>query len=300
MPDKQRSTLWLKILTLVILAGILGVIAIDLLLSGYIRVPFTINFNPPTPTVIDIAQFFEAPATPTPFQPLPTFTLTPTGTPTAIPTATPTRTPKPTKTPMPAPTQPEFVPNLGGSEDSALINGIYGFNQTHSLSCESRSAVDWAAFYGVTISENTFQNNLPTSDDPDAGFVGSPDGGGGQIPPYSYGVHADPVAALLRSYGLEAKAVHGYSFDDLRGQVASGNPVIVWVYGNVWSGGSPVAYTALDGNTTTVLAYEHTVIVFGYDANSVWILDGGVAYMRTNSVFKDSWSNLGNMAVIKD
>jgi uncharacterized protein YvpB len=158
--------------------------------------------------------------------------------------------------------------------------------------------VDWAGYFGVSISENTFQSKLPLSDDPDAGFVGSPDGVEGQLPPNSYGVHADPVADLLNDYGLDAKAVHGYSFDELRKQIAAGHPVIVWVYGNVWAGGSPVNYTATNGNTTRVVAFEHTVMVIGYDASYVIILDGGMYYARDIGTFKDSWSTLGNMAVI--
>ena len=58
--------------------------------------------------------------------------------------------------------------------------------------------MDWAAYFGVAISEDHFQSLLPSSDDPDVGFVGNPDGAEGQLPPQSYGVHADPVAAVLR------------------------------------------------------------------------------------------------------
>jgi uncharacterized protein YvpB len=158
--------------------------------------------------------------------------------------------------------------------------------------------VDWADYFGVPISENTFQSHLPQSDDPDAGFVGSPDGAEGGLPPDSYGVHADPVAALLREYGLSATAVHGYSYDSLRKQIAAGHPVIVWVYGNVWYGDSPVTYTPSDGHTTRVIRFEHTVIITGYDPNYVSILDGGMAYYRSVPQFLSSWAPLGNMAVI--
>jgi uncharacterized protein YvpB len=167
-------------------------------------------------------------------------------------------------------------------------------------SAEARSAVDWAAYFGVTIGENSFQSNLPSSDDPDSGFVGDPNGAEGQLPPNAYGVHAGPVANLLNDYGLSAKPVHGYSYDDIRRQVSAGYPVIVWVYGNVWSGGIPVSYTASNGHTSTVTAFEHTVIVIGYDSSYVYVLDGGIKYARDLWVFKNSWSTLGNMAVIKD
>ena len=127
----------------------------------------------------------------------PTPTATPTATPT--PTETATGTPTPTETPTATPTETPSAPPA-----SAQVEGLYGYTQSYALSCKSRSAVDLAGFFGLSISEVDFQANLPLSDDPDLGFVGVPWGYPGQIPPYSYGVHAAPVAALLRAYGLPA------------------------------------------------------------------------------------------------
>ena len=131
----------------------------------------------------------------TPFQPATytptaTFTLTPTVTPSPTLTFTATATPTLTLTPT--------LPS------SASIQGISGRWPAYSLDCESRSAVDWAAYFGVKIDELTFFNALPSSDNPDKGFVGNVHGAWGQIPPYDYGVHAKPVAKLFRAYGLEA------------------------------------------------------------------------------------------------
>ena len=56
--------------------------------------------------------------------------------------------------------------------DSATVNGVVGHAQTYRLSCESRSAADLAAFWGVNVSETTFFAGLPRSDNPDVGFVG--------------------------------------------------------------------------------------------------------------------------------
>lgn len=298
MSGSTRSKIWQRSLLAVFLLLLIAASVIYVLSSGLFQISSPFNILPPSPTVIVFDQYAALPATMTPFQPLPTNTATPTFTPTSTPTATPTRTPKPTKTPTPIPTNTPIIPTVEGLPPSYLINGLYGYNQSHSLSCESRSAVDWASFFGVSIGENDFLYALPQSDDPDVGFVGSPDGTEGQLPPNSYGVHADPVAALLRGYGLGAKAVHNYSFDDLRRQIASGEPVIVWVYGNVWAGGVSQNYEALDGHTTLVVRFEHTVIIYGYDETSVWVLDGGMTYTRPIWIFQDSWATLGNMAVI--
>ena len=182
--------------------------------------------------------------------------------------------------------------------DSAHVSGIVGHAQTYGLSCESRSAVDWAAFWGVDISEWEFLSRLPVTDNPDKGFVGYYNGVWGAIPPASYGVHAKPVASLLQKYGLNAKARKGLSWDDLRAEIAGGRPVIVWIIGQMWSG-TPIKYTASNGHKTTVAAYEHTMIFIGYDSTYVYLIDAssGATMTYYTSTFYDSWSVLGNMAV---
>ena len=197
----------------------------------------------------------------------------------------PTPTPTPTGTPTPA------------TPLEASITGISGRFQALPLDCESRSAVDWATYFGVSIDELEFFHSLPRSDNPDKGFVGDVYGSWGQIPPQPYGVHAEPIAALLRTYGLDAQAVRDFPMDALRAEIAVGRPVIVWVTGQVaW--GTPVPYTASDGSSTIVARYEHTVMVIGYNKYEVRILDGARVYPRQWSDFERSWAVLGNMAVI--
>ena len=163
------------------------------------------------------------------------------------------------------------------------------------LDCELRSA-DWAAYFGVSISEYSFFNQPPRSNHPDLGFVGDPFDQWGQIPPASYGVHAEPVAILLRDYGLNAYAHKLLSWDALRSEIASGRPVIVWIVGSVVNG-IPEYYLTSDGPLTIVARYEHTVIVTGYDENSVTFLNGSTLYSRAIENFLDSWSVMGNMAI---
>jgi uncharacterized protein YvpB len=182
--------------------------------------------------------------------------------------------------------------------ESAYINGLAGRPQTYALSCEARSAADWAAFWGVTISETEFLHRLPRSDNPNAGFVGDPNGYWGNTPPYAYGVHARPVAALLREYGLPAAARQGMSWDELRLEIAGGRPVIVWVIGQMW-GGVAIDYTASDGDTLKVAAFEHTMILVGYDSALVHVVDASTGWVYNYGVetFLRSWEVLGRMAV---
>jgi uncharacterized protein YvpB len=245
----------------------------------------------------------------TPFQPLPspTRTLTPTltNTPTLTftPTATftvtftPTETHTPTETETPLTTE-TFTPEplVQFPPEAAQINGVIGHPQLSTLDCEARSAVDVADFLGYSIDEGDFLNGMPHSDDRDEGFVGNYWDPRGMLPPNSYGVYAGPVASLLHGYGVSAQSVKGMSFGDLQAEIASGRPVMVWVVGNVVSG-DPVSYTASNGNTTTVVRYEHTVIVVGYQPSYISIVDGSMYYNRAVSTFLNSWAALGNMAV---
>jgi subtilisin-like proprotein convertase family protein/uncharacterized protein YvpB len=198
-------------------------------------------------------------------------------------------------TPTPSPT-PVALPS------TASVGGMSGQDQQLNLDCESRSAVDWAKHYGVSIDEIHFLNHLPRSDDPEMGFVGNPDGVWGSIPPNDYGVHALPVANLLRDYGLVAASSKSLSWDDLRAEIASGNPVIVWIIGdNSFNlvNGTPRYYTASStGNTTIVSRYEHTVIVVGYSPSNVTILNGSHFMDIPLVQFLDSWSALDFMVVL--
>lgn len=194
-------------------------------------------------------------------------------------------------TPGPPPPPVSYLP-------SATIYGISGKDQSLPLDCESRSAVDWAKYFGVSIGELEFFARLPYSDNPEKGFVGSVYGTWGQIPPADYGVHAEPVAALLRQYGLNAIAVKHLTYDQLRAEISASRPVIVWVAGSV-ANGAPNYYQAFSDRGISVVArYEHTVIVIGYSANTVTLLDGSKVYSRSIEQFLDSWSVLQNMAII--
>jgi uncharacterized protein YvpB len=182
--------------------------------------------------------------------------------------------------------------------DSAYIPGVIGHSQSFSISCEARSAADLAGFWGINISESEFLQAMPGSDNPDQGYVGSPNEVWGRIPPHGYGVHADPVAETLRDFGLQAEAHHDLSWDNLKNEISIGHPVIVWVIGSMWPG-TPVEFQAADGSIARVAAFEHTMLMTGYTANSVEVIDaysGQYQYYWLSS-FLDSWSVLGNMAV---
>lgn len=292
MRSKSRSNRVKGFILWMLFMGIFANISAFLILSR--SNPVNAIFWREHTATLALGDFIHPTNSPTPFQPLPTDTPIPTAT--FTPTVTFTFTPSPTFTPLPTNTPMATATSSDGLPVEYYISGVVGHAQSYSLSCEARSASDWASFYGISASESSIQSALPSSDDPEVGFVGLPNGPEGQLPPNSYGVHAKPIASILREYGVAATAKKGMTFYEIKQQVASGNPVIAWVIGNVWNG-SPVSYTSESGNTTTVARYEHTVIVIGYDAYGVTVVDGYMVYWRSKTDFLNSFSVLGNMAV---
>jgi uncharacterized protein YvpB len=226
--------------------------------------------------------------------PPPQVILITTGTPSPSPLP-PTSTPLPSLTPSPTIT-PTSTPSYPAEH---IITDIHGHRQYFPLGCETAVAVDLAMYVGVQISEYEFQTRLPQSDNPDLGYVGGLEGPWGQTPPYSYGVYAGPIADLLTAYGVPALGIKGYTIEEIKAQIAEDHPVIAWVIGNV-VGGIPSEYTDSQGNTVIVAAYEHVVIVTGYnDINgTIRYMNNGRFYDVPTPVFENSWGVLGNMVVI--
>jgi len=127
--------------------------------------------------------------------------------------------------------------------------------------------------------------------------VGDINGPWGQVPPYAYGVYAGPVADLLNSYGVPARAYKNYTLEQLKAKIARDIPVIAWVIGNV-VGGVPTQYTDTSGRTAIVAAYEHVSIVTGYSQDRIRYMNEGMFYEIPTSVFLNSWGVLGNMVVV--
>lgn len=234
----------------------------------------------------------QVPAREQPTSSLPTLTAATT----LFPTATSSPTALGSETPLPE-SSPTAMPTSTPLPAEMYITGIQGHKQYFPLGCEAAAAVDWAGYFGVAINEYEFQTSLPQSDNPELGYVGGLMGPWGQTPPYSYGVHAAPVAELLRQYGLNALAVKGYTVEEIRQQIAQGKPVIAWVIGNC-VGGVPAEYTDSQGNTVIVAAYEHVIIITGYNESHIRYLNNAKYYDVPVEVFENSWSVLGNMAII--
>ncbi|MDY6875851.1 MAG: C39 family peptidase [Chloroflexota bacterium] len=181
---------------------------------------------------------------------------------------------------------------------SAFVEGVIGHPQDHNLSCESRSAADIAAFWGVGCAEDDFFRQLPKSDNPNRGFVGDVDLPPGSMPPVGYGVYVGPVAATLRSFGLNARAWRGWSLDDLKVELAAGRPAIVWATYDMRLS-EVQAWTSFDGATSSIVQWQHTFIAVGYDAEGLYLVDAydGVTKHFTYEQFTPAWEQLDKIAV---
>jgi uncharacterized protein YvpB len=181
---------------------------------------------------------------------------------------------------------------------SAMVDGVVGHPQQHNLSCESRSATDLAAYWGAGFTEDAFFRRLPKSDNPQRGFVGDVDMPAGSMPPIGYGVYAEPVAATLRSFGLDAEAHRPLELDTLKEELAAQRPVIVWATYDMQLPGTET-WVSWDGVASTVVRWQHTFIAVGYDEQGLRLVDAFDAETKFFSyqAFVPAWDQLGRMAV---
>jgi len=210
------------------------------------------------------------------------------GTPSPVASARLATTPTATPTPLP---------------DKVLITAVPHGRQLQNLSCESRSAVDLAAFWGVKIGEKAFFNALPKSDNPHKGFVGKVTAPPGSLPPLGYGVYAEPVAATLQRFGLDARPRYRLGLDGLRAELAAGRPVLVWITYELRFYPTQT-WVSRDGDTSAIVPYEHTGVVIGYQSapatdQGVFVTDpwDGQIKFYPYDAFEASWSRFDQMAV---
>ena len=185
--------------------------------------------------------------------------------------------------------------------EQAFVQGVIGHRQIRPLSCESRSAVDLAAFWGTAIEEGAFFDALPRSDNPHLGFVGDVDDQPGSLPPGGYGVYARPVAMTLRRYGLDAHSHRWLGLEPLREELAAGRPVVVWATYRMLRP-EMASWVAGDGSVSVIVQWEHTFIAIGYDEEGVYLIDAYDAetYYYPNDTFVAAWMQLNELAVTVD
>lgn len=167
--------------------------------------------------------------------------------------------------------------------------------QTHNLSCESSAASMAAVYQGVPLSEEEVLAALPRHPNPHLGFRGNVDGPTGGLD--DYGVYAGPILQVLKERGLNARGIEGEGLAGIKEALARGNPVVAWITYNCQPG-SPVTFN-VDGQEVVLVAYQHAVVLTGYNGQGVWAndpWDGQEDFYATADVER-AMGYLGHMAI---
>lgn len=183
--------------------------------------------------------------------------------------------------------------------------------QTSNLSCESASVCSLLLYMGYPCESDVYVfDALPKSyDNPHRGFVGPVTSAPGTLPPGAaehktggYGVYVEPVSAALTGLGVNHGSAYQVSLDMLRDFLKANVPVmVIATHGLGIYGDQPVSFVPTDGNGSpvTVIRYEHSYALIGYDADGFWAIDpwsGGVDYF-SNARLDADWSRLGRQAL---
>jgi uncharacterized protein YvpB len=192
---------------------------------------------------------------------------------------------------------PQYDPSFAlDTPPLALILNAPVYQQEHSLSCESSAAAMAANYYKVDLSEETILASLPRHDNPHLGFRGNVDGAYGGV--IDYGVYAEPIRRVLVDWGLQAEHLVG-GMDEIRAQIRQGRVIIAWITYDLQVQ-SPTQVTTSNGQVVTLVPYEHTVLVTGYNGSGLWVNDpySGERTFYPEQDFARSFSYLGNMGLV--
>ncbi len=141
-------------------------------------------------------------------------------------------------------------------ESQVLLAQVPVLPQLRMLSCEAAAMRMVLAACGVRAGEEEILARMGKSDDPRVGFRGSVDGNGHDLALADYGVYAEVVQRVLRSYGVPATAVRGMGDWQLRQTVQSGKAVVVWVT-------AETEPTIIEGDGYRLVEGEHVYVVVG-------------------------------------
>ncbi len=180
------------------------------------------------------------------------------------------------------------------ASDAVRLEGVPAYRQALPLSCEAAALSMVTAYWGKPISEWVFIENMPYDPNPHRGFRGRMTGVFGGTD--DYGIYAEPLVPLLQRYGFQSEAVYARGDADvLRRELQAGRPVVVWMT-NLASV-QPRLIGEAGGERFVLVPQEHAVVVYGYDAERVYIADPGDGQYRsfTWADFMRSWGYFDGM-----
>jgi uncharacterized protein YvpB len=194
-----------------------------------------------------------------------------------------------------------FLLSLGVPSAAQAASGtvrIVGFpalHQAYSLSCEYAAASAVTRYWGTVVTEQIFLRAVPASPNPHLGFRGDITADFGGI--IDYGVYAEPLVPVLERAGYQA-AVYYNDQARLLANLRSGNPVVVWLTAGTQA--RTVLTRTYAGETFTLVPGEHALVVYGYTASAVNVMDvatGGYTQIAWAS-FLRRWGYFDNMMLV--
>ena len=165
--------------------------------------------------------------------------------------------------------------------DSAFVE-VPIYVQQRNLSCEYASLVIALGAYDTWVSEWTFDELVPTSDNPHWGYRGDINGAWGNTT--DYGVYPEPLVGPLTELGFRGEVFYAQGdASSLQRYLTNGVPVILWL--GMWGDQSYYEY-ADDGTPYKVNPGYHVVVGYGYDESGVYAVDPA-----TGSTVSWSWGD---------
>jgi uncharacterized protein YvpB len=165
--------------------------------------------------------------------------------------------------------------------DSAFVD-VPIYVQQRNLSCEYASLVIAMGAYDTWVSEWTFDELVPASDNPHWGYRGDINGAWGNTT--DYGVYPEPLVGPLAELGFRGEVLYARGdASSLKRYLANGVPVILWL--GMWGDQSYYEY-ASDGTPYKINPGYHVVVGYGYDESGVYAVDPA-----TGSTVSWSWGD---------
>ncbi|MCX7624022.1 MAG: LysM peptidoglycan-binding domain-containing protein [Thermomicrobium sp.] len=178
--------------------------------------------------------------------------------------------------------------------DAVRLEGVPAIRQSLPLSCEAAALSMVTAYWGRPVGEWVFIENIPYDRNPHRGFRGRMTGVFGGTD--DYGVYAEPLVPLLERFGFRAEAVYAEGDAEvLKQELRAGRPVVVWMTN--MASVQPQLVEEANGERFVLVPQEHAVVVYGYDAERVYVADPGDGQYRAFawSDFLRSWGYFDGM-----
>ena len=165
--------------------------------------------------------------------------------------------------------------------DSAFVE-VPTYVQQRNLSCEYASLVIALGAYDTWVSEWTFDELVPASDNPHWGYRGDINGSWGNTT--DYGVYPEPLVGPLAELGFRGEVFYAQGdASSLERYLTNGVPVILWL--GMWGDQSHYEYAG-DGTAYKINPGYHVVVAYGYDESGVYAADPA-----TGSTVSWSWGD---------